>query len=207
MRNQICKYVIGVKQDPGSNSQLRDEMCKKMLCLLWCWVRWSEIIKSNRNSGELDISQCGVKYNITIPIFIKKKIMFAFERLSSMALASFSSTLMPRSMTFIFCEQAVVFSCPAATCIFSPSVNIFDFIAWLFCHLAKVKHATLVCKFTAWSQEILLPFTQISAFVSLPLHLHKVFLCAVKSRLYYSVFNFFHLFFCDVWTLSLNYVV
>lgn len=34
--------VIGVKQDSASNSQL-------MLCLLWCFVRWSEVIKSNSN--------------------------------------------------------------------------------------------------------------------------------------------------------------
>lgn len=66
--HSICKYVIGVKQDPGSNSQLRDERCERMLFLLCCCVIRSEVIKNNSNSGEPDINHCGVKYDILVEV-------------------------------------------------------------------------------------------------------------------------------------------
>lgn len=121
----------------------------------------------------------------------------SFKRLFLVASASVPSPRMPRSVTFVFSQQAAVFSSPVSIHTFSPSVNMFDFIARLFCHLAKVRHATLMCKFTTWPQEILPPFTQISTYVLLPSHLHKVLLCAVTSGLYYSPFDFlfFSLFF------------
>lgn len=118
----------------------------------------------------------------------------SFRRLFLTVSVSVPSPRMPRSVTFVFSQQAAaVFSSPVSTHTFSPSVNMFDLIARLFCHLAKVRHATLVCKFTTWPQEILPPFTQISTYVLLPLHLHKVLLCAVTSQLCYSPFDFFFL--------------
>lgn len=75
MGNQICKYVIGVKQNPGSNSHVRDEMCEKMLCLLWFCVRWSEVMKNNSNSWELNISHCGVTYDILVKESLRTELL------------------------------------------------------------------------------------------------------------------------------------
>lgn len=130
--------------------------------------------------------------NFYVSNFLGKKWRgCSFKRLFLMASASVPSPRMQRRVTFVFSQQAAVFSSPVSTHTFTPSVNMFDFIARLFCHLAKVRHATLMCKFTTWPQEILPPFTQISTYVLLLLHLRKVLLCAVTSGLYYSPFGFF----------------